>query len=34
MRPFVGADEFLYGLERWILHLDEAQPAEIRSMPA
>jgi hypothetical protein len=34
MRPFVGADEFLYGLKRWILYLDEAQPAEIRSMPA
>src|ERR1039457_1405976 len=34
MHPFVGADEFLYGLERWILHLGEALPAEIRSMPA
>jgi hypothetical protein len=34
MRPFVGTDEFLYGLERWILYLDEAQPVEIRSMPA
>jgi hypothetical protein len=34
LRPFVGADEFLYGLKRWILCLDEAQPAEIRSMPA
>ena len=34
MHPFVGADEFLYGLERWILYLDEAPPEEIRSMPA
>jgi hypothetical protein len=34
MHPFVGADEFLYGIERWILYLDEAQPAEIRSMRA
>jgi len=34
MHPFVGADEFLYGLERWILYLGEAPPEEIRSMPA
>jgi hypothetical protein len=34
MRPFVGTDEFLYGLERWILYLDGASPADIRSMPA
>jgi hypothetical protein len=34
MHPFVGADEFLYGLERWILHLDGASPADIRAMPA
>jgi hypothetical protein len=34
MHPFVGADEFLYGLERWILYLGEAPLAEIRSMPA
>ena len=34
MRPFVGADEFLYGLERWILYLDGAPPADIRAMPA
>jgi hypothetical protein len=30
----VGADEFLYGIERWILYLGEAPPEEIRSMPA
>jgi hypothetical protein len=34
MHPFVGADEFLYGLERWILYLEDASPSEIRSMPA
>jgi hypothetical protein len=34
MHPFVGADEFLYGIERWILYLGEASPEEIRSMPA
>jgi hypothetical protein len=34
MHPFIGADEFLYGLERWILHLDGASPAAIRAMPA
>jgi hypothetical protein len=34
MRPFVGADEFLYSLDRWILAIDGADPAEIRSMPA
>jgi len=34
MHPFIGTDEFLYGLERWILYLDGASPADIRSMPA
>jgi len=34
MHPFVGTDEFLYSIERWILHLENASPAEIRSMPA
>ena len=34
MHPFVGADEFLYDLERWLLALDGVSPAEIRSMPA
>ncbi len=34
MHPFVGADEFLYGLERWILYLEGASPSDIRSMPA
>ncbi len=34
MHPFIGTDEFLYGLERWILYLDGASPADIRAMPA
>ena len=34
MRPFTGTDEFLYRIERWILHLDGAPPQEIRSLPA
>lgn len=34
MRPFIGTDEFLNGLERWILYLDGVPPSEIRSMPA
>ncbi len=33
MHPFVGADEFLYGIERWILYLDGALPEDIRAMP-
>ena len=33
MHPFVGTDEFLYGLDRWILYLGNASPAEIRAMP-
>lgn len=34
MHPFIGTDEFLYNIERWILYLDGASPGEIRSMPA
>ncbi len=34
MHPFIGTDEFLYGLDRWILYLDGASPADIRAMPA
>jgi hypothetical protein len=33
MRPFIGTDEFLNGIERWILYLNGASPADIRSMP-
>ncbi len=34
MHPFIGTDEFLYGLERWILYLGAASPGDIRAMPA
>lgn len=32
MRPFVGATEFLYGEERWILALQGAPPGQLRAM--
>lgn len=34
LRPFVGAQEFLNGGERWILALHDASPSELRAMPA
>ena len=34
MHPFIGTDEFLYNIERWILYLEGASPADLRSMPA
>ena len=33
MRPFVGAQEFLQGKDRWILALQNATPTELKSMP-
>ena len=33
LHPFVGATEFLYDEKRWILALEEADPAELRAMP-
>ena len=33
LKPFVGAEEFLNGGHRWILALQDASPAELRSMP-
>ena len=32
-RPFIGAAEFLRGQSRWILHLGDADPAELRKLP-
>ena len=32
-RPFIGAVEFLQGKSRWILHLSDADPAELRRLP-
>jgi hypothetical protein len=33
MRPFLGTQEFLNGIDRWILALQEARSEELRSMP-
>ena len=33
LRPYVGAREFLQGGDRWILHLADAPPAVLRSLP-
>lgn len=33
LRPFPGAVQYLNGIERWILNLQGASPAEIRAMP-
>jgi len=33
LHPFVGAQEYLNGGERWILALQNASPDELRSMP-
>ncbi len=33
MRPFVGSREFLQGGERWILHLSEAPPHVLKTLP-
>lgn len=34
LHPFIGSEEFINGIERWILSLGNAPPAELRSMPA
>ena len=33
LRPFVGSREFLQGGERWILHLGDAPPQVLRTLP-
>jgi len=33
LRPFLGAEEFINGKERWCLWLVEAAPAELRALP-
>lgn len=33
LRPFVGAQEFLQGKDRWILALQGASPTELKAMP-
>lgn len=34
LRPFVGAEEFLNGIERWCLWLPDIPPGVLRSLPA
>jgi len=33
LRPFLGADEFLYGTRRWCLWLEGISPQELRALP-
>jgi hypothetical protein len=33
IRQFLGADEFLYGVDRWCLWLKDISPADLKSMP-
>ncbi len=34
LRPWLGAEEFLYGYRRWVLWLGDCPPQELRAMPA
>ena len=34
VRPYVGAREFINGMKRWILHLEDAPPALLRRAPS
>jgi hypothetical protein len=33
IRPFPGTEEFVNGVERWVLYLGEAEPSQLRRMP-
>jgi len=33
MRPFIGGHEFINGMQRWVLTLQQASPAQLRQMP-
>jgi hypothetical protein len=33
LRPYIGAEEFINGWQRWCLWLKDATPAELRAMP-
>lgn len=33
MRPYVGAEEYINGSQRWILALDDVPPQKLRAMP-
>jgi len=32
-RPFIGAQEFLHGTQRWLLNVSDADPKKLRSLP-
>lgn len=34
LRPWLGAEEFLYGYRRWVLWLGDCPPQELRALPA
>ena len=34
LRPFIGGREYINGLERWLLHVDEESPSVLRSLPS
>lgn len=34
LHPYIGSKEFINGIDRWILALDGASPADLRAMPA
>ena len=34
VRPFLGSEEFINGKSRWIIHVGESSPAELRGLPA
>ena len=33
MRPYIGADEYIYGKRRWILYLHKIEPDVLRRLP-
>ncbi|MCY3772578.1 MAG: class I SAM-dependent DNA methyltransferase [Gemmatimonadetes bacterium] len=34
LRPFIGGREYINGVERWLLHVDEESPSVLRSLPS
>lgn len=34
LRPFIGGREYINGVERWLLHVDEVSPSVLRSLPS
>src|ERR1017187_7526736 len=33
IRPYIGSDEFINGLSKWIIALQDAKPQDIRKLP-